>query len=437
MAGCRLAFILFYLTGSYLYRTSPTPVSFASFSVNMTIATSPRERVVLPGSTNGASDDDGPSGLEAQRPTLSDRLPRPWLFPLLAFTGAWILILATWQLDNLLHHQSHGWTWYFWYKDANYYSAIAGRWYAQPKGTSGAPEASAFFPLFPALIWLCRYLVFGSVAWAGLIANVASGGAATVLVWALAGRVRDRWTADRAVLLFCAFPGAMMFASMYSEPLGIALTAACLLAAVTRKWFLAGLFALLATAEHSTFIVLAPALGGCALHAIWTRRDWRSLIAPALAPLGMAGYFGWIGTRYHDYFFWFQVEHKYWLQKIDFGKSLFGRLTFNWTGPWGTDHGNYIMMLDIMFWIMLIGIILMIAARVPLPVCLYTILLFIDFVIDNRAGPRPRFAWTGIGIYIGAAIKLPRWLYWLALAVSAAGLCFLVAWCPYHPKTNP
>jgi Gpi18-like mannosyltransferase len=335
------------------------------------------------------------------------------------------------------HHQSHGWTWYFWYKDAALYSSIAYSWYAPQPHTSGAPVSAAFFPLFPALIRLCVYLALWHKAWAGLIAAVLSGGASAVGVWALASRVAGRRTADRAVLLYCLFPGAMMFASLYSESLGIALTAATLLAAVNRKWLLAGLAALLATAEHSTLIVLAPALGACALHAVWTRRDWRSLIAPALAPLGMAGYFAWIGTRYHDYLFWYQLEHHYWRQKIDFGKSVLKRLTFHWTGSWGANHGDYVLMLDIMFWIMLAGIALMLAARLPLPVSLYTVLLFISLVIDTGGGPRPRFAWTGIGIFIGAAIKLPRWLYWPVLAAFAAGLCFLVFWWPYHPETNP
>src|SRR5580704_19415265 len=52
------------------------------------------------------------------RPTLSDRLPRPWLFPLLVFAGAWLLIVATWHGANLVYHPSEPWSWYFGYKDA-------------------------------------------------------------------------------------------------------------------------------------------------------------------------------------------------------------------------------------------------------------------------------------------------------------------------------
>ncbi|MCW2935623.1 MAG: hypothetical protein JWM19_6585 [Actinomycetia bacterium] len=345
--------------------------------------------------------------------------------------------MATWQLSNVFHHQTHGWTWYFWYKDSTWYSSIAYGWYRQAPHLSGAPESAAFFPLLPALIRLCLYPTLFHKAWAGLIVAVLPGGASAILVWALASRVRDRWTADRAVLLYCAFPGAMMFASLYSEPLGIALAAATLLAAVNRKWLLAGVCALFATAEHPTLIVLAPTLGICALHAIWTRRDWRALIAPVLAPLGMLGYFAWIGTRYHDYLFWFQLERRYWGQHIDFGVTTYNRLTFHWTGSWGANHGDFALMCDLIFWALLTGSILMLAARVSLPVSAYTVLLFISVTLSSGGGPRPRLAWTGIGIFVGASAKLPWWLYWPALAVSAASLCFVVAWWAYHPITNP
>jgi hypothetical protein len=42
--------------------------------------------------------------------------------------------------------------------------------------------------------------------------------------------------ADRAMMLYCVFPGAMTFGILYSEPLAVALGAAALLALVDRRW---------------------------------------------------------------------------------------------------------------------------------------------------------------------------------------------------------
>jgi len=346
-------------------------------------------------------------------------------------------MLAGWRLANFYSHTTFGWRWYIGYKDAAFYVSIARSWYNQPSLTSvGVPITAAWFPVFPALIWLAAHVDLGNWAAANLIAIIGSGAAACVSVWALAARVGDRWLADRAVLLFCVFPGAMTFAAIYAEPLGVALTACSLLAAVNRKWLLSGLLALAATGEHPTLIVLAPALAIVAGHAIWTRRDWRSLLAPILAPWGMLGYFLWIATRYHArYTFWFTLERRGWGQKIDWGQRTFQVVT--WTGRHMPSHADFYLMCDIMFWVLLAGTVLMLWARVPLPVSAFTILLFINAVISNGSGPRPRMVLPALGIFLGAAACLPRRLYWPVLALSAGGLLFIVGWWPHHPLVPP
>jgi len=377
-------------------------------------------------------------GERPTRPTFSDRLPKPWLFPLLVFASVWSLILATWRASNAIYHTSMSWHQYFVYADGSFYLWIAQHGYVPaphhlpPAGTP--PAQAAFFPLWPALIRAFSYLTGHNFVVAGLIATIVSGAAAAPAVWALAARSRDRWLADRAVLLFCAFPGAMVLGLPYSEPLGVALTAFSLLAAVNRRWLLAGFLALLATAEHPTLIVLAGALGVVALHAIWTRREWRSLAAPVLAPMGMVGYFAWLGHRYRDYLFWPKLERRYWQQHIDWGHRVVHVLT--WTfAP--TAHRPYVnAMFVVMIVLVVVGVALMIAARLPLPVSAYTVLIVISLLISYGAGPKPRFAWTTIGIFIGAAAKLPRWLFWPVLVVSAGMLAFLVGYWPHHP-VNP
>jgi hypothetical protein len=371
----------------------------------------------------------------AGRRTFSDLLPRPWLFPLLALGVTWVLIVASWWFANFYDHTAHGWYWYTWYKDSGFYVSIAKFWYNLPAGSLGLPISTAFFPVYPGLIWLASLVSPGSWHLAGLIAAVASGAAASVSVWALAARVGGHWLADRAVLLLCAFPGAMTLGMVYPEPLGVALAACCLLAALNRCWLTCGLLALVATGEHPDLIVLAPALGIVALHAIWTRRDWQALIAPALAPGGMIGYFLWIGSWHHDYGFWFTIERRGWGQKIDWGNRTFQLLT--WTGKDMATHPDFYLMCDIMFLVLLAGTTLMLWARVPLPVTAFTILLFVAATISNGSGPRPRMAWPALGIYLGAAATLPRWLYWPVLAISAGALFFIVGWWPQHPHVPP
>ena len=389
----------------------------------------------------GTSPDRAPSrsrdpepGASPRRPALSDRLPRAWLFPLLVFAATWVLILATWYISDAIYGQSHPWTFHFLFKDADYYLGIAQHGYParlpSPWRDSPVNARVAFFPLFPALIRLASYLTGGNYPVAGLIAQIAAGAASAVGVWAVASRLRGHRVADRAVMLYCLFPGAMTFSMLYSEPLAVAVSAAAILALLDRRWLLAGIAGAAATAERPTLIVLVAVFGVAAIQAIWTRREWAALLAPALTPLGVLAFFAYLGHRYHDYKFWFQVETDGWHQHLGWGEHTL-RVVL-WMDP-ATERAHvFNAVLIIMFAVAAVGIALMVADRLPFPVILFGVLLVLLSVISTAESPRPRFVWTAFPIFIGAAAKLPRALYWPVLVVSAAGLVFLIAWWPNH-----
>ena len=360
----------------------------------------------------------------AERQALSDRLPHPWAFPLLVFVVTWLLILAAWYGSDAVYGRSHPWTWHFLIKDANFYLGIA------EHGYTGDPARAAFFPLFPLLIHVASYLTGGNYAAAGLIISVAGGAASAVAVWALAARVCDRRVADRAVMLYCVFPGAMTFGILYSEPLAVALAAVALLALVDRRWLLAGILGAVATAERPSMIVLVAACGAAALQAIWDRREWRALIAPALTPLGVLAYFGYLGHRYHAYGYWFWIERKGWHQHVDGGRHTLRILL--WLYPWEAHHRLYAALLVVTAAAAVAGIALMLAARLPLPVTLFGVLTIVLAVISSDGGTKPRLVWVAFPIFIGAAAKLPRAVYWPVLILSAAGLVFVTGVWPHH-----
>jgi hypothetical protein len=375
---------------------------------------------------------------------LKDELPRAWLRPLLIFAGSWVLIVATWLIADRIYHTHLSWGNFVWHGDAGIYGQIAQYGYGKPvlmvpRPGHGAPFSStgrsAFFPLLPALIRLVSYATAGNFYLADLITQVLAGAASAVAVWTLAARVLDRRIADRAVLLYCAFPGAMVYFTVFPEALAIALAAASLLALINRRWLLSGLLAGLASAADPTMIVLSAVLGLTALHAIWTRREWRSLAAPVLAPLGMLSYFAYYGHKYHDYLFWFRTMRSGWNQHIDLGATELRVLT--WNNPGAAQHVFWNALMIGLFWAGVIGIALMIAARLPLPVIGYTVLVFLACVVSSGALTRPRFVQTAFGIFIGAGAKLPRFVFWPVLVASAAVLVFLIGWWPHNIPPNP
>lgn len=369
----------------------------------------------------------GAPGLEqgtARRPTLSDRLPRAWMFPLAVFAATWLLILVSWDFADAIYGRVHPWALHFDYMDAGFYQGIA------EHGYTGDLAKTAFFPLFPLLIHLASYLTGGEYHIAGLITSVVAGAASAVGVWALAARVCDRRVADRAVMLYCVFPGAMAFGLLYSEPLTVAIGAAALIALLDRRWLLAGIIGALGTAESPTLAVLVVVSGVAAIQAIWSRREWRALLAPALTPLGALAYFGYLWHRFGNYAFWFHIEQKGWHQHTDWGVHTFRVLL--WLDPTDADEKLRVILLTIMFIAAVAGVALMLAARLPLPLSLYAILTILLALSSAGAGPKPRFIWTAFPIFIGAAAKLPRAIYWPVLVVSAAGFALIVGGFRHH-----
>jgi hypothetical protein len=222
----------------------------------------------------------------------------------------------------------------------------------------------------------------------------------------------------------------MTFGFLYSEPLAVALGAAALLALLDRRWLLAGIIGAVATAERPSMIILIVASGVAALQAIRDRREWRSLIAPLLTPLGVLAYFGYLGHRYHNYGYWFWIEKKGWHQHIDWGLHTLRVLL--WLYPREARHWLYVALLLITFAAAVAGIALMLAARLPLPVTVFGLLTIVLAVISSDGGTKPRLVWVAFPIFIGAAAKLPRALYWPVLILSAVGLVFVTGVWPHH-----
>ncbi len=371
---------------------------------------------------------EAPGGtVPAAGKSLSDRLPRPWLFPLLAIAATWVMIVLAWNVGNVFAAHKLSWVHNFWTWDSSFYARIAQDGYGH-MGAAGPPGRAAFFPLYPMAIKAVMLVIGGHVVEAGLITQILADAASAVAVWALASHVYGHRVADRAVLLYCAFPGATVLGWMYSEPLGIALAASCLLAAIKREWLLAGVLALLAGADHSTMIVLGPVLGIVALHAIWTRRDWRALLAPALAPLGVLAFFAIVGHQYHDYLFWFRVERTGWHEYVDFGAHTLSVVTGTWAADWAP---LYYGMVAAGFWIALGAVVLLIIDRAPLPVTLSTAFTLAICSV-SQVSTKPRYVLTMVGIFLIYAAKLPRWAFWPVLIATASLEAFLL---PYWAHT--
>jgi hypothetical protein len=225
-------------------------------------------------------------------------------FALAVYIATRALLLLVALINGTLRH--HAFTHELSQWDGLWYRELADHGY--PNHVLHIQSTLGFFPLYPMLVWVVSHAVVGPIAhWqilsttvAGLIVAGVGGAVATVLAERLAAGWWGEQAARRAVLIFCLFPGSVVFSMVYAEGIMLPLAAGCLLALRSKRWLLAGVLAGLATAAEPQALALVPA---CALAAGlelrrhgWTAR--RALLAPVLAPVGAAAFaiFLWIWT---------------------------------------------------------------------------------------------------------------------------------------------
>jgi hypothetical protein len=324
--------------------------------------------------------------------------------------------------------------WHFNLFDSAYYLGIARHGYPVrlPHPWNGSPIAAraAFFPGLPILIRAIGFVIGGTGVTAGLIAMIVGGLGSALGVWAVGRRLGGAWVADRSVLLYCAFPGAMSLGMVYSEPLMIAFGAAGVLALLNRRWLIAGLCGAAASLTGSLMLAFTAAAAVAALQAVIRRREWRALAAPVLSPLGFLAFMAYEDRRYHSLTAWFGIERAGWHNHTDWGLSTM-RVVL-WMAPKTEKHLVYNALLIGMFWFAVIGLAVMIWTRLPAFVTVFAFAVCYIAASSADDQTKARLVWVAFPLFTGLAAKLPRWLYWPVLTCSAGILGYLTFWWHYH-----
>ena len=294
--------------------------------------------------------------------------------------------------------------------DGLWYRELANKGY--PDHVSYAQTTLGFFPLFPITIWILEPIfslfVDGQIlasTVAGVVISTAGGFVATVLVNRLATGWWGRQSARRATLLFCAFPGSVVFSMVYSEGLLIPLAAGCLYALQRRRWLLAGILAGLATAVGPTALMLIPV---CAVSAVreWRRRGWgvadarRVLVAPVLSLAGSSVFalflWAWTGNPLATYI----AQHHGWREKTDplamvhMTTRLAGEISFTHLNE---PTINLNLVVGLIGGFLLLGmLVLMFKARrtMPLEAILWTLGISFLALTSEYVPPNPRMLIT-------------------------------------------
>lgn len=292
-----------------------------------------------------------------------------------------------------------------------------GKWYLEivrggypssvpPEITYEQLEArAAFFPLFP---WTARVLdaiLPGGDTFAALLLNFVLGAVSVVLVGVLAKRLYGVNVAARAMTLYAIFPGSVVLSLAYSEAMLIVLAASCLILLLDERWLLAGLTAALATATRPNGVALVAACAVASFIAIRRSRDWSSLVAVALAPIGFVFFQWYVGSTADENLVWFRVQREAWAEGTSFGATAvtntFGFIANPLSSP--TDALTALTMLA------LIGMVYCSwKVRLPWILVAFCAVVVALMLIPETVTARPRFLFTAFPFFIAVAAWWPE-----------------------------
>lgn len=252
-----------------------------------------------------------------RRPAVTGRAPS-WLraarWPAAIYAGSRLVILLLAWLDMLITHRPLGAELSLF--DGQWYLKLAAHGY--PAHPVAGKSTLGFLPLYPLVIRGLAALGPSLLA-AALLLAFTGGLITTLLVHRLASIWWGEPTARWAVLMFCLFPGSVVFSMAYSECLTLPLVLGCLLALRSGRWLTAGLTAGLASAVEPAALMLVPACLAVSIHEIKTfgirdRLARRSLLAPLLAPAGLGLFAVYLWHRAGTPFASYQAQHDGWHQ---------------------------------------------------------------------------------------------------------------------------
>jgi Gpi18-like mannosyltransferase len=212
--------------------------------------------------------------------------------------------------------------------DAVHYLDIARRGYY---GTD-----MAFFPLYPALIWLVGASI-GSQLIAGLLISNAAFLFGLLFFYKLIEHQYNRTIARRAILYVSIFPTAFFFGAVYTEALFFALTVASFYNIREHKWLTAGVLGALAALTRVEGVLLfapyvmeafVPSGIGTSFKTLTGRlRSLRILTGALLIPLGLATYMAILWVLRGDPLYFSHVQ-SHWNR----------HLAPPWVSVWHTAH---------------------------------------------------------------------------------------------------
>ena len=263
-------------------------------------------------------------------------------FAVLVYVATRVLLLVVAIVNGELRHHALLDELAWW--DGLLYRQLANHGY--PAFVPHVRSTLGFFPLFPLMMWPLGHAIAGvtggsvvdGLTVGGLIISGIGGLITTVLVQKLAAGWWGEQASRRAVVLFCLFPGSVVFSMVYAEGVALPLAAGCILALQRRRWLLAGVLAGIATAvepEAVVLVVVCAVSAGLELRRRGVLAGRGSLVAPLLSLTGIVAFATYLWAHTGTPFAYTDAQRYGWNEKADpfaivhLVKSLANEISFS------------------------------------------------------------------------------------------------------------
>jgi Dolichyl-phosphate-mannose-protein mannosyltransferase len=300
--------------------------------------------------------------------------------------------------------------------------------HVQPHVTYNVTDArAAFFPTYPMLVRGVDKVLPGGDTVAALATNFVLGAIAIFLLGVLARQLYGDQVAAKAMVLGAMFPGSFVLSFAYTEALLLVFAMGCLWCLSKHQWFAAGMLAGLGTATRPNGLALVLACLVACVIAIRTERDWGSLAAPVLAPLGFVAFQLWLGQHTGEAGVWFRVQRQAWGEGASFGITAIRKTVEAFSSPL-TSPTNIITAASVMAMVLMLYFAW--HKRLPLAMEAYSAGILVLMLLPATVTARPRFLFTAFPLFISAAaflhtVRREWWPY--VVGACSAGLVVLTA----------
>lgn len=275
----------------------------------------------------------------------------------------------------------------------------------------------AFLPVVPKCVQAVHFATGLSIKQAGLLFCTGAAFFGTLVLWRLIQRRYSDEVASDSILLLLVSPFAFVLSMFYTEGPTLLMVALCFTALDRKRWFLAGIAALIVGGMRPNgFLIAIPCLVA-AIFEFRSEKTWKAFIAPVLAPLGFLAWIFYVGHRTGQPMGYFTIQSQGWGASFDWGRatweSTIDLVSLQWKSV------NLVVNPMMLLVVGVVGLVLAYRRRMDWVWFSYAAAIVAVTAANARQASSGRFLLLAFPLFVAFALSIPkRWLPMVA-AISA------------------